>query len=107
MVYTSDEDRGKPSGAASGMRISYGDYDIEVISEMLEEVVEVMVEIMGRDTLTCRLQTRGGTSKMERAFEEKGVFEEKAEGLHGEGQGSSRRRPRVFKDKAGGLLRTQ
>ncbi|GKE48857.1 hypothetical protein Tco_1480115 [Tanacetum coccineum] len=80
------------------MRISHGDYDIKVA------VVEVMAEIMGgsyrdnacRDALTCRLQTRGGTSKMERAFEEKGVFEEKARGLQGEGQGSLRRRPGVF-----------
>ncbi|GKC08752.1 hypothetical protein Tco_1000362, partial [Tanacetum coccineum] len=49
------------------------------------------------------LQTRGGTSEMETAFKEKGVFEEKAGGLQGKGQGASRRRPGVFEEKAEGL----
>ncbi|GJX46937.1 hypothetical protein Tco_0272127, partial [Tanacetum coccineum] len=38
-----------------------------------EAVVEVMAEIIGRDASTCKLQTRRGTSEMERAFEDKGV----------------------------------
>ncbi|GKG63024.1 hypothetical protein Tco_0638671, partial [Tanacetum coccineum] len=40
---------------------------------------------------------------MERAFEEKGVFEEKAGGLRRKGQGYLRRRPWDFEEKAGGL----
>ncbi|GJX89109.1 hypothetical protein Tco_0341123, partial [Tanacetum coccineum] len=54
--------------------------------------------------LTCKLQTHGGTSEMERAFEENGVFKEKAGGLRGEGRGSLRRRSGVFEEKANGLL---
>ncbi|GKD61402.1 hypothetical protein Tco_1298911, partial [Tanacetum coccineum] len=36
-----DGAQGKPSGAASGVRISHGDYDIEVIPNMYEAVMEV------------------------------------------------------------------
>ncbi|GJS22813.1 hypothetical protein Tco_0451445 [Tanacetum coccineum] len=68
-----------------------------------EVVVEVMAEIIGRDASTCKLQTRRGTSEMERAFEEKGVFEEKVGGLRGEGRRTSRRRPGVFEEKVVGL----
>ncbi|GJZ65549.1 hypothetical protein Tco_0622245 [Tanacetum coccineum] len=49
----------------------------------------ILPTFIGRDASTCKLQTRGGTSEMERAFEEKGVFEEKAGGLRGECRGSS------------------
>ncbi|GKG19559.1 hypothetical protein Tco_0376658, partial [Tanacetum coccineum] len=42
---------------------------------------------------------------MERAFEEKGVFEEKVGGLRGEVLGTLSRRSWVFEEKAGGRKR--
>nr|GEW99447.1 retrovirus-related Pol polyprotein from transposon TNT 1-94 [Tanacetum cinerariifolium] len=74
------------------------DVKITFLNRPLKEEVSSLTNLIlptfiGRDASTCNLQTRGGTSKMERAFKEK------ARGLRGVGWGSSRSRPRVFEEK--------
>ncbi|GKE72678.1 hypothetical protein Tco_1534719 [Tanacetum coccineum] len=69
-------------------------------------ICSILLTFIARDALTYRLQTREGTSEMERAFEEKGVsaekvaFEEKgvsAEKVAFEEKG-------IFAEKVGGSL---
>ncbi|GJS58045.1 hypothetical protein Tco_0652829 [Tanacetum coccineum] len=82
---TLDGARGKPLGVAFGVRISHGDYVIEVLRQrrrylMVKVSLHTFVRaslFIGRDALTYRLQTREGTLEMETTFEEKGVSTEK------------------------------